>query len=136
MRQIVYDNIIELIKNNDSVCETTNTGIKYTLYGHRKNVVLSTYSNNRKIELFIGEKLFASANKSVTRFSDQSADVQQLYNIERALNGMPLHYIDGAIRVVKHHHGATPQQTRLLQNAWWKSRSVNRAMCSALGNQR
>ncbi len=135
MRQIVYNNIMQLIKNNKSVQELTKTGIKHTLYGYRGQVILSTYSNNHKIELFVGDELFASAKVLHTLCDDQSAHLYQLYHIENALSGKPI-VPNTDTTAVKYHMGATPLQTQLLQNAWWKSTITNHEMCSALGNQR
>ena len=136
MRQIVYNNIIQLIKNNTSVQELTKTGIKHTLYGYRGQVILSTYNNDHKIELFIGDKLFASAKVSRTLCNDQSAHLYQLYSIDNALCGKPIANITKAPTTLKQNMGATPLQTQLLQNAWWKSKITNHEMCSALGNSR
>lgn len=136
MRTIVYNNILKLIETNKPVQELTKTGIKHTLYGYRGQIILSTYSNDHKIELFIGDRLFASAKILHTLCDDQSAHLYQLYRIENALSGKPVAQIENTPTTVKRNMGATPLQTQILQNAWWKSTITNREMCSALGNQR
>ena len=127
---------MKLIKYNQPTQEITKTGIKHTLYGRRGEVILSTYSNNRKIELFIGNKLFASSKISNVIFTEQSAHMHQLYEIESALGGQRAGRTGANTPVGKQALGATPQQTELLQNAWWKSQRMNLTMCDALGNSR
>jgi hypothetical protein len=135
MRTIVYKNILKLIEKNEPIMEATKTGTKYTLYGRRGEVILSTYHNNRKIELFIGGKLFASA--AAESFDGTATPhANQLYNIERTLRGATPKWLSKDINAAKSNKGATPSQTAILQNAWWKSRVMTPAMCNALGNQK
>ena len=136
MRQIVYNNIMELIKHNCSIKEDCKTGEKYTLYGARNNVILSTYSNKRKIELFVNNVLFASAKATINASGCQSENQHQMYNIEATLSdrALPFNVYENVNR--KHIRGATPNQTIALQVAWWKSYETNQKMLSALGNSR
>ena len=136
MRQIVYNNIMKLIEKNHSVEQQTKNGTKYVLYGTRQTPILSLYSNNRKIELFMNDELFASAKTPTTLFCEQSTHFHQLSNIKDALSNQPLHYPKNDIHGIKYSFGATPKQTNELQLAWWKSYRVNYEMCNALGNSR
>jgi len=137
MRKIVYDNILEIIKENQpAIAEQTKNGMKYTLHGKHKNVILSTFHNDHKIELFINDKLFTSAKTPTTLFCEQTAHFNQLYNIECALKGQPPCFMNQDIRTSKHNMGATPRQVRTLQIAWWKSYNTNHEKYLALGNSR
>ena len=136
MRQIVYDNIIELIKENHSATEQTKTGKKYVLYGKDGNPILSTYSNYRKIELFINDALFASAKTPTTLFQKHSAHLHQLYNIESVLSGQGPNFDTNDTRTHKYKMGATSRQTNALQIAWFNSRKINQQLYNNIGNNR
>lgn len=136
MRQIVYDNIIELIKENHSTTEPTKTGTKYVLYGKDGDPILSTYSNYRKIELFINDALFASAKTPTTLFQKQSSHLYQLYNIEAVLSGQGPSFDNNDTRTHKYKMGATARQTKALQIAWFKSRKMNQQLYNTIGNNR
>ena len=140
MRQIVYDNIMELIKENCSVTEKTKTGVKHTLYGTRGNVILSLYQNNRKIELFMNGKLFASESlkKPIMPFDQTYVQRCQLHKIKHALEGAPSIYQFAPNFSAKSRarRGATPGQVEALQVAWFKSHAINYEMCGKVGNSR
>ena len=145
MRQIVYNNIMKLIKLNTVDAEKTKTGIKYVLRGKDDAEIFSLYSNTHKIELYIDNKLFASAPRTHTTMYDQNYEhYRQLWYIKRMMDDMcglrkmlslsP--YIQNHSVKHRNHFGATPTQTKALQKAWYKSWVVNHEMCGALGHSR
>ena len=135
MRQIVYDNIMEIIKRNESWGKQMRNGVKcFLVYPNGNQVILSTYRNHRKIELFLGDKLFASC-KTPTLFNKEFAHYHQLYNIECALRGCP-NTTELNKWGIKRTHGTTPAQTAELMSAWIKSPNINHKMLCNLGNAR
>lgn len=140
MRQIVYDNIMELIKHNRSTVEQTQNGTRYVLHGTYGSPILCLYQDNRKIKLFVNEKLFASDSlrKPAWPFDTTYEHRQQLYQIRRALEGQTTKYQIARNFSAKSRArcGATPKQTDELQCAWFKSRKIDYAMCGNVGNSR
>lgn len=143
MRTIIYNNIMELVKINTVDAEKTKTGIKYVLRGIRNAEILSLYYNPYKIQLFMGDKLFASAPTFHSVPHDQNHEhawqlryIKRMMDDKYELRRMPLltpYYPNYSVKH-RNSYGATPFQTQLLQNAWWKSRITNYKMCAALGN--
>ena len=140
MRQIVYDNIMKLIKENRSSVRKTVYGMKYVLYGKDDYTILSLYRDSHKIKLFINGKLFASESlrKPVWPFDTTYEHRQQLYQIRRALEGQTTKYQIARNFSAKSRSrcGATPKQTDELQRAWFNSCKINYEMCSNVGYSR
>ena len=140
MRQIVYNNILDLIKENRSSVEKTKNGTRYVLRGHRGNVILCLYQDNNKIKLFVNEQLFASESlkRKSMPFDLTYVHRHQLYRIKRALAGQPYEYgiAPNFSAKSRAHCGATPNQVSALRVAWFKSDNTNNELCSKLGNSR
>ena len=140
MRQIVYDNIMELIKHNRSTVEQTQNGTRYVLHGTYGSPILCLYQDNRKMELFMNEKLFASESLKKPAWPFDQTYVQrcQLNKIKHALEGNPstYQYAPNFSAKSRAHRGATPKQANELQVAWFKSRKIDYAMCGNVGNSR
>ena len=140
MRQIVYNNIIELIKNNKKIQEKTKNGMKYNLVGARGDTILSLYQGKHKIKLFVNNTLFASASlkKKPWPFDQDYAHTKQLYSIKYTMeqHPVPLHIAPNFSAKYRARAGATPKQVDTLLVAWFKSHKTNEEMCKALGNGR